>query len=327
MIDLGFFLDSYYTYDFNQPNGERAYTTQPVQHNRPEVNLVHGDIQQQNKSFRSRLALQAGDSVERNAKTEPGAEKYIQEAYAGLNLGSKTWIDGGIFLGNIGSESWISKDNWTYTRALNLDYVPYYSAGLRLQHELSAQQSFQLQLINGWQNVSENNSAKAIGMQYKELLTDKVIFTYNNFFGDEQVVSQKPRFRAYHNFILEMKKSETWQTLFAFDIGHQSQQNNNGVDAWYTGTATIRHILSETKSLALRLEYYNDRHQANIISKTDNGFQVSGASVNFDQKIANNALWRSEVRGFYSLDQIYPTQGIEKKSFDSFFVTSIAVWF
>jgi hypothetical protein len=326
MIDLGFFLDSYYAFDFNRPNGTRTYTTQPVENNRPAINLIHGDIQQQNKSIRSRLAFQAGDSVERNAKLEPGAGKYIQEAYAGFKLGEKTWIDGGIFLGNIGSEAWISKDNWTYTRALNADYVPYYSAGLRLQHELSQNRSFQLQLINGWQNISENNSAKAIGMQYRNLLSDTMTFTYNNFFGDEQVVSQRPRYRSYHNFILEIKNSENWQTLFAVDFGHQSQQKNNGVDFWYTGTATIRRRLSETKDLALRLEYYNDRHQANVLTNTKNGFQVNSASLNFDQKIANNTLWRSEVRGFFSLDRIYPTQGIEKKSFDSFIVTSIAMW-
>ena len=327
MMDLGFYLDSYYAFDFNQPEIKRRYTTQPVQHNRPAVNLAHIDINFQEKKIRSRVALQAGDSMERNAATEPGAEKYIQESYLGFKIGEKTWIDGGIFLGNIGAESWISKDNWTYSRALNLDYVPYYSAGVRLQHQINPDQSFQVQILNGWQNVSENNSSKAVGMQFKDALNKDVTLTYNNFFGDEQVVSQKPRFRAYHNFILEWKISEIWQSLFSLDVGHQSQQKNQGVDTWYSGTASLRRHLSPRRSLAVRAEYFNDRHQTTVITKTTHGFQVSGASMNFDQKLDKNVLWRTEFRGFYSWDQIYPKHQGQSSNIDNTAVTSLAVWF
>ena len=327
MFDFGAFLDSYYAYDFNQPTVDRAYTTQPVKHDTPAINLAHIEMKIQTERLRSRIALQAGDSVERNAVLEPGSSKYIQESYLGVKLGEKTWVDAGIFLGNIGAESWISKDNWTYTRALNLDYVPYYSAGIRVEHHINRKQSFQLQIINGWQNISENNDSKSIGMQYKHLLSEELTFTYNNFLGDEGVVSDKSRFRTYHNFILQWLASEKWQYLYAFDIGEQAQQNNHGIDPWFATTLTIRRILNTDQSLAFRAEYYNDRHQANVVTNTDNGFQVIGGSINFDQKLKKNALWRTEVRELYSEDKIYPHESNEKKRVDGFIVTSISVWF
>lgn len=334
-IKLGGFLDTYYAYDFNNPKDhEREFTTQPVRHNEFNVNLAYIEAVMNQDNTRGRLALQFGHSVTKNTISEPrkGATsgpqdaKVFQEAFIGRRLGSMTWLDFGIFLGNIGAESWISKDNWTYTRALNLDYVPYYSSGVRLEHRFDNKSVVQFQILNGWQNISENNHGKAIGMQYKNFISQNMTFIYNNFFGDEEVVSTRPRFRAYHNFIFQWIKDDRWQYLAAFDVGHQSQQYNNGIDGWIATTLTIRRVLNSEQSVAFRMEYYADPHQSNIRTRTSNGFQVSGASLNFDQKLDENFLWRSELRGFYSKDQIYPMGNGSKNSLDGFLVTSFSAW-
>lgn len=335
-VTIGGFLDTYYAYDFNNPsNHEREFTTQPVRHNEFNVNLAYIEAVMKQESTRGRLAFQFGQSVTKNTTGEPrqgstsGPQdaKVFQEAFIGKRIAENTWLDFGIFLGNIGAESWISKDNWTYTRALNLDYVPYYSSGVRLEHKLTNNQSVQLQILNGWQNMSENNQGKAIGMQYKNQLNDKMTFTYNNFFGDEKVVSSVSRFRAYHNFIFQWLQSERWQYLTSFDVGHQSQQKNDGVDGWMATTLTIRRVLNSERSLAYRMEYYSDPHEANIVTSSPNGFQVSGASLNFDQKLDQTVLWRTELRGFYSKDKIYPQSTNSKNRLNGFLVTSFSAWF
>ena len=312
-IDLGAFLDTYYAYDFNSPkNNRRPYTTQPSRHNEPSVNLAYIDATLQEEKFRGRLAFQHGTSVTRNY-TEGANEgmQSIQEAYLGMKLGSSTWIDGGVFFGHIGMESWISKNNLTYTRSLILDYVPYYSSGVRLEHKLNETESFQVQVIQGWQNIHETNSAKSVGLQYK-----RGDFTYNGFFGDEEVVSEYSRFRSYHNFIYGYDLTD-WQILGSLDIGQQVG------DLWYGTSVIARQKLNALQALAYRLEYYLDRHQANVLTHTKNGFEVVSASMNFDQKIKNNILWRNELRGFHSHDAIFP----RRKYLNGFFVTSIAVWF
>lgn len=333
---IGGFIDTYYAYDANNPKDhEREYTTQPTRHNEFNVNLAFLEAKLNQEKTRGRLALQFGHSVTKNTTGEPrkGATsgpqdaKVFQEAFVGKRIGPKTWIDMGIFLGNIGSESWISKDNWTYTRALFLDYVPYYSAGVRLEHTLDQTQSFQVQVLNGWQNMSENNQGKALGLQYKKAFSPSLNFTYNNFLGDEKVVSDKSRFRSYHDFIFQWLKSDKWQYLFAYDIGHQSQQNSKGVDPWMATALTVRRVLDEIHSVATRFEYYNDYHEANITTGTPNGFEVLGASMNYDQKIDKNALWRTEIRGFYSKDKIYPQGSKYKNRLDGFLVTSLSLWF
>ncbi len=329
-IKFGAFIDTYYAYDSNLPrNNERAFITQPERHNEPGFNLVHGDVQYSGEKVHGRLAVQGGNSVEKNTKGGPDERnfaRYVQESYVGVKLGDGTWIDAGIFLGNIGMESWISKDNWTYTRSLFLDYVPYYSSGVRLSHQLSTSESFQLQVLNGWQNINETNDSKAIGLQYQRPLSEKVTFTYNNFLGDERIVSKSDRFRGYHNFILKWLSSESWNFLGGIDFGHQAQQKNSGIDAWAATSLTARQILSSVQSLAYRLEYYLDPHQSNIVTGTKNGFNVVSASMNYDQQVLKNLLWRTEVRGFFSKDEIYPDGERSKNRWDGLFVTSLSWW-
>ena len=299
------FVDTYYMWDLSKPD-KRAFTTQPVRHDQPAVNLAHLGARFESKYWRSRFALQAGDSVERNATLEPGKEKYIQEAYVGYRLTSKTWLDGGIYLGHIGMESWISKDNPTYSRSLMLDYVPYYATGLRLDHELNDHSGFQLHLMQGWQIVSETNRAKSAGVQYRYKN-----FIYNNFLGDEKVYPQEPtRFRHYHNFIYKQGSFTG-----AFDIGQEDH------DTWGAVAGIWKHVLNETQSLAYRLEHYFDPRGANVGSR----FITQSASLNFDQKIIENVLWRTELRGFLSEEKIYPDRGKKLHYGDAFAVTSLAV--
>jgi hypothetical protein len=324
MIYLDAFLDLYYAYDFNRPvDDKRLYTTQPLYHSRPSVNLAHLGVNLSKEKVRGRLALQAGDSVKANTALEADKKLgHIQEAYLGFMLDKRTWIDAGIYLGHIGMESWISDRNLTYGRSLLLDYVPYYSLGVRLGHQVDDKTSVELHVMNGWQNISETNSAKSIGMQLKKKL-GLLQFTYNNFFGDERVYpGQKNRFRTYHNFILEKKFSDLWKGAASFDVGTKSQEKNDGTDSWQAGAVIVQRKLSESNALAVRLEHYSDPHQSNVQTFTKHGFVTQSASLNFDHKF-RNFLWRSEFRAFKSKDKIYPeAKGLRSRN--EVFVTSIS---
>ena len=326
-IKWGAFLDSYYAMDFNRPKDhEREYTTQPVRSEEFNINLAHIEVALNSEKTRGRLALQYGNSVTKNYSSGSDKDvKIIQEAYIGKKIGPNTWIDAGIFFGNIGIESWLSKDNITYTRSLISDYTPYYSTGVRIEHSLNANQTIQVQILNGWQNISENNNGKALAFQYKNKINEKLLLAYNNFFGDEEVVSTSPRFRSYHNFVIDYTFSEKWRFLTGLDIGHQSQQGNDGVDPWYATSVNLQQKFDLIQSLTYRLEYYNDHHQSNITTNTTNGFEVISSSVNYDFKFDESTIWRTELRGFYSKDEIYPTGTKYFNRLDGFLVTSLSL--
>jgi hypothetical protein len=329
MIFFDGFLDTYYAWDFNTPkHNERAFTTQPQRHNEPNINLVHAGINLKEEKFRGRFALQAGNSVEANTVYEANPDLgHIQESYLGIKLGEKTWLDGGIYLGNIGMESWISQKNMTYSRSMFLDYVPYYSLGMRLSHDIDSDLHTELHLMNGWQNISETNAAKSFGIQIKKT-RGKLILTYNNFLGDENVIpGQKTRFRTYQNFIAEYEFTPDLKIQGAFDFGTQAQQENDGVDTWLALGVTLQKKLSESNFVAVRGEYYSDPHQSNVRTDTPHGFQVYSASTNIDHFFKKNFVWRNEIRAFHSRDKIYPTGSQKLNDLDGFIVTSISFMF
>ena len=307
MILFDGFIDSYLSYDFNHPaKNKRLYTTQAVRHNEPNINLAHLGGRYDDSKFRSRIAFQAGNSVVANTVYEPNPDLgFIQEAYAGIRVSETAWIDVGVYLGHIGMESWISKNNFTYTRSLLLDYVPYYSTGLRYVNDISSDTHFEFHLMQGWQNISETNSAKSFGIQIKKTINDLTL-TYNNYFGDERVIpGQENRFRTYHNFIAEMTISDHLKWQGSIDLGTQAQQKDKGIDSWQAFAFSFQYKLSPKSYLAWRAENYIDPHQSNVKTGTQNGFQVLGSSVNYDYHLNEKTLWRTEFKTLQSKDKIY----------------------
>lgn len=316
-VKVGAFLDTYYAYDFNRPrNLEREYTTQPARHNEANINLAFIDFKLEKEKIRSRLALQYGTSVTKNYATDPvlgstsGPDKsrMLQEAFVGAKLNEKLWLDFGIYFGHIGMESWISSHNMTYSRSLMLDYVPYYTSGARLTYLINSSDHLQFHLMNGWQNISENNQEKAVGLQYLNKINDSNTFIYNNFFGRERRSAVDPtRLKTYHDFIWKKSINEKWKLNSAIDLGTQKRFDRDGHAIWFVLAQVLQFNFREHKSVSGRVEYYQDKEQANVVTGSMHGFKTLGLSFNYDHKLYDEVLWRSEIRGFKTKDPIFPS--------------------
>lgn len=333
-VKVGAFLDTYYAYDFNRPkNLEREYTTQPARHNEVNINLAYIDFKLEKEKVRSRLALQYGTSVTKNYATDPilgstsGPDKtrMLQEAFVGAKISEKLWLDMGIYFGHIGMESWISNQNMTYSRSLMLDYVPYYTTGARLTYEIDQYRKLQFHLMNGWQNISENNQEKAIGLQYRHQFLSKNTFVYNNFFGRERRTALDPtRLKTYHDFIFYHQLNDQWKMSTAFDLGTQKRFDRDGHALWYVAASILQYRFSQDQAIAGRVEFYHDKEQANVVTGSMNGFKTVGFSLNYDKQLYQEVLWRNEFRGFKSKDPIYPAHhGLNER--DLMLVTSLAI--
>lgn len=244
-IQFGAFIDTYYSHNLNKPKvTERNYTTQADRNDEFNINLAHIEAKLETDRYRGRVALQYGTSVNANYLGESTNQRLsnqfsvrnIQEAYAGMKIAKNTWLDGGIYFSPIGFESWISGNNWLYTRAMILDYVPYYTTGFRLTHELSSKLSLQFHLMNGWSIVTDNNRNKSFGFQVAYKPTSSLNLTYNLFIGNEAPTSSVTRAngetilesrgnaretRYYHNFIAQYDFSPKFSVASSFDVGFQ----------------------------------------------------------------------------------------------------------
>ena len=330
----GSFADLYYAYDFGKPvNFDRFYTTQPARHNEFNVNLAFVEAQLTHDRFRGRAALQAGTSVQSNYLAEPSngvisgddVSRFIQEAVVGVRVAEGLWIDGGIFFSHIGQESWISRDNPTYTRSIVADYTPYYSSGVKLTWTPSGALTVQLDLLNGWQNISETNGDKAVGVRFDWAVSPSLTLGYSNFLGNEAPEDQPTRTRFFNQVFgkATVGSADVWLTL---DYGQQDTATEDGA-TWYGGTFITRFRLSSSVSLSGRVERYSDPDQIIIATGEDYGFATWSESLGLDVNILQKALWRTEVRLYQGDDALWPDAGGPLQKSGGFVVTSLALSF
>ncbi|EMN24474.1 porin [Leptospira kirschneri] len=332
---FGFFIDSYYAHNpYRSSSRDNRYLTQPARWDEINVNLAYIDGKIETDQYRGRVAFQFGNSVNSNYKNEVSLEKNsneisvrnIQEAYAGIKLAKNLWLDGGIYFGNIGLESWISHNNWNYSRALALDYVPYYSSGFRLSFQYSEKLSFQLHLMNGWSNITETNKDKAVGSQIDYKITDKLKITHNTFVGNEAPDSQARQTRYYNNLILQYHFTKHFIIAGSGDVGIQ-RVPDPGIQAyrqWYHGTFWVTWRPVEKFRTSLRLERMFDPEQTIIQTGSKNGFLTSGATITLDYIPNESALVRLEGRYFRSYDAVFDRDRSKSKE-EKFIVFAVSV--
>ncbi|HMS03749.1 MAG TPA: outer membrane beta-barrel protein [Gemmatimonadaceae bacterium] len=309
----GGFVDTYVAFDANRPpERDRQFTTQPARHAEFNVNLAHVHVTLEGGRLRGRLALQAGTSVQSNyageptqgAVSGPAVSRFLQEAWVGTHLTPSLAVDAGVFYSNMGMESWESDANPTYTRSLVADYSPYYSSGVRLQWKASDRVTARVDLINGWQNISETNSDKAVGTRL-DLTTERFGASWYTFAGKERDAGT----RLFTGVGGTAALGDRVRLLAQFDVGRERRAEADGRAGWHGGMFIARVALTDATALVGRVERYSDPEQVILVTGRTEGFRGNGASIGLDQRLAGGVLWRSEVRAQRTRDAVFTSNG------------------
>jgi hypothetical protein len=316
-VTFGGFVDTYYAYDFGKPAsmdrsfaGGSTFTTQPARHNEFNINLAYVEANLSGDRVRGRLALQAGTAVHSNYFAEPTVgvvsggtlSRHIQEAYAGYQVTPSLWIDGGVFYSHMGMESWASKDNLSYTRSLVAEYSPYYSSGVRATWTVSPKLTARVDVVNGWQNISETNTDKGAGVRLDYTATSTVSLSYYNFFNGEA----GGRKRMFNGAGVKLTPNPQTTLLAQFDVGALDAADGGDGSNWYGFTVIGKRALNDKLALVGRVERFDDEDQVNIATGLSDPFRGNGLSIGFDVTPHAKFLWRTELRGFSSEDSIFP---------------------
>ncbi len=304
------FVDMYYAYDFNNPqNGDRDYTTQPARSDEFNINLALLGVTHKVNKLTTRLSFQAGTYVQSNYAAEPSVgntsgpslSRNIQDAFVKYQLTDKSSVIAGIMPSHVGYESVFSIDNYTYSRSLAADYSPYYQSGVGLIHQLNPSWTFEGYVLNGWQNISEDDTRKSLGtaIRYNK---DKWSVNYTTYLG-----SYLERSRHFHDINIEYRLSESVRLKTLYNFGVQDQADNK--EAYFSTFNIQAHWqMNPLHALSLRFETYHDTEQANITTNTDQAFNVSGGSLGYDYAIEEGYLLRAEYRYFKGSEKIYKKQ-------------------
>lgn len=328
------FVDGYYGYDFKHPDTQDrpSFLYSHDLQNEFTVNQGLIGLRYQDDKVRGAVGIHAGSYVAANYATEDQVFKHIYEAYAGFRPFAKAWLDVGVFGSHLGFESALSKDNWTLTRSLMAENSPYYEAGVRFTYEAAPKLTLTGLVLNGWQNIRDNNQSKAIGTQIQWKPTDKLLVNSSTFYGNEQPQDSARRRRYFHDFYVSYAVTNRLSLAGVFDVGKQEKAEPGGNDdTWHTSAVFVRYKLADKWSTTLRGEYYNADRGVIINSiaprSADRALKVKAASLNFDYAPTANVLFRVEGRVFDAKDTIFLQD--DNKTSDSYgnITSSIAISF
>jgi hypothetical protein len=301
-----------------------------VRHNEFNINLAHVSATISGDRLRGRVALQAGSSVQSNYAAEPAngsnsgptLSRHIQEATIGARIGNGLWVDGGIYFSYLGLESWISRDNPTYTRSLTAEYSPYYLSGARLtwQPRGAGPWTVQLHVMNGWQNISETNSQKAVGVRIDYQASPSLLLTYGNFIGNELPDAAPAQTRIFNQVMAKATLGGGTVVQGQLDYGKQEDFS------WYGWNIAARRPLNERVAVSGRLEGFSDPDQVVIVTGTVDPLEAIGGSIGLDVGRLDRMVWRTELKVLRADADLFPSGGAPNASRTNvLLVTSLAL--
>ena len=305
-IDFSGLVDGYADLNFNHPASKNNVIRNfDVKANQFSLNFAKLSMEHAADPVGFKLELAVGRAMEIFHATEPaGGEvyKHLLQAYVSLKPAAfkGTQIDFGKFVTSAGAEVTETHLNWNYSRSLLFTNGPYYHFGLRTATPIGKHFTGGVQVINGWNNVEDNNSAKTVGLT--AAFTSSKINWFNNYYvGNEKtdtlggVKIKAPGLRHFYDTVVAVNPNGKANLLINFDYG--TDQNPGGRDSKFYGTsAAFRYAFSDRWAMSPRWDWYKDR-DGFITGKTQT---LQEFTFTVDCKLKEGFLSRFEYRRDWS---------------------------
>jgi len=261
-IDFSGLVDGYYSLNFNHPstrnNNLRNFD---VKANQFSLNMAKLALEHAPDPVGFKFELGFGKAFEIFHATEPATSdifRHILQAYVSVKPASAKGLqlDFGKFVTSAGAEVTETHLNWNYSRTLLYANGPYYHFGLRTTMPLHKNFTAGFQLVNGWNNVEDNNTGKTVG--FTGAFTSTKVSWFNNYYvGPEKTDTNKGK-RHFYDTVLLLTPSPKANFYVNFDYG-TDKSVLEGSNDWIGVAGAARFAVNEWFALSPRLEWYYDK--------------------------------------------------------------------
>ncbi|HEX8983885.1 MAG TPA: porin, partial [Bryobacteraceae bacterium] len=292
-------IDGYYSFNLNHPeSGTNNLRNFDVKANQFSLNMAKVTLEHTPDPVGFRLDLGVGRAFDmiHASETAPSVFRNIEQAYISFKppRAKGLEMDFGEFVTSAGAEVIETKDNWNYSRSLLFAYaIPYYHFGLRVTMPLGKHFNAALHVVNGWNNVEDNNSGKTVGLM-TQVVTRRVTWTSTYHAGPEKAGTDRG-WRHLYDTTLLLTPAAKLSSYVNFDYGVDKNMLT-GNKRW-TGIAWAgRYAVNSWFALAPRLEWFNDANgfSTGIVQK------VKELTMTAEFKAKEGLLSRLEYRHDWS---------------------------
>ena len=316
--ELSGFVDTYYSYNFNTPKtpcatigGVSAFNCLhnfDFNHNAFSLNLAELALEKKPTAESRggfRIDLNYGPTAAWVHGLEPGGPlvfQNIEQAYLSYlppTAKGTLQLDFGKFVTMMGNEVIETKDNWNYSRSLLFALaIPYYHMGMRAVYSPNDKWTVQGHLVNGWNNVADNNTGKSLGASITYKPTGAVTIIENYMGGPEQL-NTNTGWRHMSDTILSYTVDKQTSVALNYDIGHDGGLvgSDGALGAMWQGVAAyLKYQRNDWFAVVPRYEFIKDKDM--FMTGASQNVQEFTLTAEFKHK--DGVMMRIEYRGDFS---------------------------
>ncbi len=295
--EVGGLVDGYYLWNSNKV--DPSYHAFDSFHNKFDLSMAEvwlAKAPTTDSPIGYKVRLNFGHATSVFTPATDGDYKNIEEAYGSYMapVGKGLQIDFGKFVTNAGAEVVEAKDDWNYSRSLLFQLaIPVYHAGVRLTYSPNDKVTLMGGVVNGWNNVNDNNTGKTV-MASVTLKPTGAVSIIENYIGGPEQANDSSDWRTLSDTVVSYTATPMVSLMANYDYGRDTIL---GVVNTWQGIAGYAKIQA-TKIVAVvpRVEWFKD---ANGWS-TGTTQNLTGATLTLEIKPADNFMWRVEYRGDFS---------------------------
>ena len=161
------------------------------------------------------------------------------------------------------------------------------------------------QLVNGWNNVEDNNSGKTMG--FTTAWTGKRASWFNTYYVGPEKTSTNKGWRHFYDTVVNLNPNDKTSFYLNFDYGHESRVFDDHSAEWIAFGVAGRYQTTERTAVSLRYERYNDR-QGFITGQSQslNSFTATGeykwaqgttVAAGVPPRLVEPAVFRTRISG------------------------------
>ena len=323
---LSGFVDAYYGYNSNHPaslvNGTQPFTPFNNQFGLNMIELVMTKSPSTDNRTGYNVALGFGQAMNAVNGSEPraglGFAQYLKEAYFSYlaPVGKGLQIDVGKFVTPAGAEVIESNANWNYSRSVLFYYaIPYFHYGARAKYAFNDKVSLTGYLVNGWNNIVDNNSGKTAGFSLAWNPNKKFGIVQTFLAGPELAPSpalgltldpagSNKSFRQLWDTVITLSPSAKLSFMINGDYGRGDRYISPVTNAitspvdWYGAAGYVKYAINSKYTLAARYEYFNDPQgfMTGLGPASGIGQHWQEGTFTFERDIASHIISRLEYR-------------------------------
>ena len=308
-IDFSGLIDGYYTFNFNHPaSGNNGLYNFDTKANQFSLSMAKLSMSHSTDPVGFQVDLGFGKAFDIINGGEPGIGiKNIEQAYVSWKPKGKDsgfQMDFGKFVTSAGAEVIESNANWNYSRSILFAWaIPYYHFGFRAT-ETKGHFTGGFQVVNGWNNVEDNNSGKTLG--FVGNLTSSKISWMNNYYTGPENPHTNTGWRNLYDTTVLLTPTGKFNAYVNFDYGRNKSGSglSESTAEWYGVAGAAKFQMNDKNAITPRIEWFKDRDGFSTgVAQTIKEFTFT-----YEHRLMQGLFTRIEYRRDWS-DQKYFERG------------------